>query len=632
MIFHRPWLLLFVAGLLFEGIAQAQDNTGNSTPANTGGSAPAGAGGSTPAGTPAAGNGTPGASSTFGNQGATPATPAQGNLPAQGTQGQGVNPPPGQPIPGANGTNPAAGPGAGSTLPGQTLTAPDNAAAGSASSFGNAEGQAGAQLHEAPPSFTVPGFYGRGPQEFTVGEGRLARPHFRISVSASQGYDDNVLQTPTHGFNTPSEEVPVEVAGPIAPTTREVLVPSGDPGVPASLQTEQVAGVPPRFKNKKIPGVPAARRLGSWISRTNGMWDMQFANRQSLFTFDFVGGADYYWDRPGGHTDYFSTLSLIYLRKLTSRAQFTISVNSSYQTQPDFTQPNLPTSNQVGPYFVSNIKADFSYRLTPRFSTVTSVSYNGIDYMESTEAKQNFGNTTFGTELRYLFSPRMTLVGELRYSSDSHENQAALNNKTYYLLLGDEITLSRRFSTSLRLGEQVQSFTGNGGSQASSSTGNGGSEASPFAEANLTYKVGTATSVQWNARYGFEESGVVGGRNTVARTGLQVTQAFSPRLQATLSVNLIRNSTTTSTPTSTSSTTSTTPVTAETVAARDAAAELAVPADQVQDTFDATLGFYYTLSRHWSFNLTYQYSTALGPIDVDTYYRQRLFFGATYQF
>lgn len=472
-------------------------------------------------------------------------------------------------------------------------------------------------MHEAPPSFSVPGFYGRGPQEFTVGVGRLARPRFRISASVSQGYDDNVFQTPTHGFSTPASTIPVEVAAPIAPSARFVVVPSGDPNVPDAVEPVNVPGQPAKFKEIHVAAVPAAQRLGSWVTRENASGDFQFANRRTLFTFDIGGGADYYWDRPGGRTDYNGNLALTYLQKLTSRAQVTVEVDSSYQTQPDFSQPNLPSSNLVGPYLATNAKVDLSYRLTPRFSTVTSASYNALTYEQSQQTNQNYATTTVGTQLRYLLSPRNTLVGEVRYSSDLHSNEDALNTNTAYILLGDDITLSRRFSATVRLGEEIQTFSMSGGSQSA-----------PYVEASLNYRLGQATSIQWNGRYGYEESGAVNTRAMVARSGLQLTQVFSPRLQASLSLNLIRNNT--STPqTSSSSTPASAPTT---TAAAAAAAELALPADQIQDTVDATVGFYYTLSRHWTFNLSYQYTLSLGPVSIDDFYRQRIFLGATYQF
>jgi hypothetical protein len=383
-------------------------------------------------------------------------------------------------------------------------------------------------------------------------------------------------------------------------------------------------------------------------------WDVQLADRRTLFTFDVGAGLDYYWDRPGKSEDYTGNISMVYLRKLTGRAQFTFSLDSSYQSQPDFSQPNLPTSNNVGSYLSTNAKADLSYRLTPRFSTTTSVSYSAVTYEQSTQSGDNYATTTFGTELRYLFSPRLTLLGELRYSSDMHSNDSGLDTTTTFALIGGELTLSRRFRASIRFGEALQSFSMGGGKQSA-----------PYLEATADYRLGQSTTLGWNGRYGYEEAGAPGARNIVARSGLQLTQIFTPRFQATLGVNLVRSSNTiptsdtgsSSATTSTSSsksssattsssgttgTTGSTAATGATTPASNASTASTTPTTNslastfnettVQDTIDASLGFYYTLSRHWSFNLSYTYTMVVGPQTTDDYYRQRVFLGASYQF
>ena len=110
-------------------------------------------------------------------------------------------------------------------------------------------------------------------------------------------------------------------------------------------------------------------------------------------------------------------------------------------------------------------------------------------------------------------------MGEVRYSADAHANDSSLDNKNYYILIGDDITLSRRFLATFRFGEEIESFK------------QGGSQAAPFLEATLDYRVGQATALKWNARYGYEESGIANQHNLTARTGFTLTQIFSPRVQ-----------------------------------------------------------------------------------------------------
>ena len=352
---------------------------------------------------------------------------------------------------------------------------------------------------------------------------------------------------------------------------------------------------------------------------------------RTLFTFDVNLGASYYWDRPGDKQEYNGGVALIYLRKLTPRAQFTASASASYQSQPDFSQINVPTSNNRGSYLTANAKADLSYRLTPRFSTVTSVSYNTLLAVEESEQSGNYGETTFGTELRYLLSPRVTLLGELRYSSSIHEEGGADDANTYFLLVGGELTLTRRFTATLRVGEALRTF---------SETGEKSS--SPYAEATLGYRLARRTTIQWNARYGYEEAAAPNTTVIVARTGLSLSHIFSPRLQGTLALNALRSTTTTTSEQVDPGIGEYARVSTGNRFGIDRNDDLGGAGrakdrerDQLsleQDTIDATLAFQYALSRRWSLNLSYSYTMVIGPEKPDDYYRQRVFLGAAYVF
>jgi hypothetical protein len=612
------WLLCAVIAAAAP-TAPAQEGTGTGTGTGTGSGASSTGGG---------------ASSSFGSP-----APSTGGTPSTGTTLPGT--PPG-------GRDPSSllsdSPFTGSNAPSFRTGGPTPAnGAGAASSFGAGETEGPTQLRQAPTSFSVPGFYGRGPQQYTVGEGRLARPRFRTTLNVSQGYDDNVFQTPTNAPGTPDQEIRVLVRPATRSSIQYVTVPSGDPLVPDEVVAVEVSGQKAKFQTTRIPGIPAPEREGSWVTRTELGFDVQFASRRSLFTFDLTAGNSYYWNRTGTKADNTASLALVYLYKLSGRTQFTMAVNTSYQSQPDFSVPNQPTSNNLGSYIPLNAKADLSYRLTPRFSGVASVSYNGIYYIETTEQTGNYTETTFGTELRYLFSPRLTLLGELRYSSQVHKNNSALDTNTTYLLAGGELTLTRRFTATLRLGEALQTFTENGDAQSS-----------PYGEATLSYRLSRGTTISWNGRYGFEIAGTADSRLLVGRTGLQLSHIFSPRLQGSLSLNLSHSvtettsdvvvgaaepaTTTTSAPAPAVIDPATTPVASapppEPVEPEEPEEPRTrrVTTELVQDTLDASLSFQYILSRRWTLSLNYSYTMVVGPEDTSDYYRQRVFLGAEYQF
>lgn len=502
------------------------------------------------------------------------------------------------------------------TPPSGEPTAPGSAP-GAASSFGSE--QTGPNLTRTPPaSFTIPGLYGQGSRQFIVGEGRLARPKFRFNGRISQGYDDNVFQTPTHGLSQRSQKQQVLVSPGSAGGPVEVEVPSGDPLVPATTQIVNIPAQKPVFRTVRIPGVAAPERVGSWVTRTSLGGDVQFATRRDLFTFDIDAGNSYYWDRPGDKSEYNGSLSLIYLRKLSGRAQFTMQLEASYQSQPNFAQINTPTSNNRGSYLTTNAKADLSYRLTPRFSSVTSVGYNSLFTQEQAQRSADFTETTVSTELRYLFSPRLTLLGEVRYSTSVHDETPLLDTTSYSLLLGGELTLTRRFKATMRLGEAFQTYTEGG------DTGS-----SPYVETSLDYRLARGTTIQWNSRYGYEESGLVNNELIVARSGVALTQIFSPRLQASLSLNYVHTQNTAETQVVVTPAVAADPLT-NTVGSP--AVTKSVSVETNTDAVDSTLGVQYILSRHWIFNLNYTYTTSIGPVETSDYYRQQIFLGAQFVF
>lgn len=573
MIFPRSHLLFAALGCAWGTLAAAQQPTSP-------------AGGTGAGGAPSGG----GASSSFG-------------APGTGTPS----------APGSSSAAPSFRTGTGTTEPSTTPTAPP----GAASTFG-APAQDAPETRAAPESFSIPGQYGRGGLQFTVGEGRLNRPRFRTSASVSIGYDDNVFQTPTKARGTPDQEIQVLVRPAVAATPATVNPVTG-------VVTPATTGQEAEFRTETIEGTPGPKRIGSFITRTGLDFDMQFASRRTLFTFDLNGGVGYYWDRPGKKEEFSGSLALIYLRRLTSRAQFTAAASASYRDQPDFSQVNSPTSNSRGSYLTADAKADVSYRLTPRISSVTSVAYNTVYSVEEDSQSGNYSETTFGTELRYLFSPRLTLLGEVRYSSQIYEEEDN-SSQTVFVLAGGELTLSRRFTATLRLGEQWRTF--DNANEPSSV---------PYVEGTIAYRLGRGTTLQMNARYGFEASSDGGNsENKVARLGMTLSQVFAPRLLGSLSLNLLRSERSSRgevavlrDPPSTVD---------PTVASSDPNAEpepvetRTVTNESVQDTVDATLAFQYALNRRWSFNLNYSYTLVLDLTSENDYYRQRVFLGAEYRF
>ncbi|MGB8170842.1 MAG: hypothetical protein WCF18_25275 [Chthoniobacteraceae bacterium] len=510
---------------------------------------------------------------------------------------------------------PSAAPGSGVGLPPTSGPAIVPSGSGAASSFGSGTpaGPAAPATSEipgpakppdsGPTTFSISTGYGKAPELFVSGEGRLTRPKFLTKVSASIGFDDNIFQTPTDSKDIPDTVVRQQVTAGTA--AQIVLVPVKDArprriGVigpaPQGQQFRQVVipGEDPQFEEIVIPGSSAPKRKASAISRETISFEAQTATRRTVFTLDMNVNADYYWNRKGKKSEYNGDLAIRYLHRFTPRLQLTGSLNVSYLSQPDLSQINTPTNTGNGNYLVLSSKFDLSYRWAPRFSTVASLSYNRLMFEEELRQFGDYSNTTLGLEMRYLWNPKFTGVIEGRWSQFAYPNSPTLDSKTYFGLIGVDWALSRRAAATVRVGESIRTFDEGGGKRSA-----------PYLETTLNYQLSKASVLSWSNRFGFEEPPDANTEVLVFRSGLTVTHVFNPRLRGSLSVNAIhRNS-----------------------------KNDVVKTDTSEDTLDSGLSFYYTLTRKWTFNLNYNYTTVFfDPADENNYFRDRLFAGFDYAF
>jgi hypothetical protein len=223
----------------------------------------------------------------------------------------------------------------------------------------------------------------------------------------------------------------------------------------------------------------------------------------------------------------------------------------------------------------------------------TSLSYSSLLYQEKEQEGANFTDTTLGLELRYLYSPRFTLIGETRYSSISYATSADRDSTTAFFLIGGDWRLSNRTSVTLRLGEAMRTFDLTGKTSSS-----------PYFEGTLNYRLGPASVLAMNTRFGFEEPQDASSEVQAFRLGINFTQFFSPRLRGSLGFTGIHRTTTND--------------------------ELEL--ETTQDTLDMNMGFEYSFSRHWTFTGSYTFTLVVTSEGQSDYYRNRLFLGFEYEF
>jgi hypothetical protein len=336
-------------------------------------------------------------------------------------------------------------------------------------------------------SFVISNFYGGAPHQITTGKGEFAGPTFRLGASLSLGYDDNVYQTPkaTNGIS--------EIDG--------------------------VNGTDQTVEGDKVSSFFTTLGINASIRN---------AAHRRVLALDASASQNYYWSQ--GTSDYNFDLGLIYLHRFLAPSQLTANVRIAYLSQPDYSQVNFTQQEnreqQAGNNsFLTSAKVDYSYRWSPRFSTVTSIAGNSILY-EGALDDANFVSLTVGNEFR-LRAERFTWIAETRYEILHYLNVEDQDSDTVFLLLGAEWKLGKWILTSARFGETIRFFE------------TGDDSASPYGEVAVVYRPNSQNAFTFNARYGFEAGNLAETDSTVFRTGISYTRTISSRLNATISGNYV---------------------------------------------------------------------------------------------
>lgn len=484
-------------------------------------------------------------------------------------------------------------------------------------------------------SLSVNGGYGFVPQTFVPGEGRLAKPKLRFSVSISQGYDNNIFgvsgktqQAATTGTDNGTSQSPQNTTGvgvPTGPVT--VFDLNGNPivffpvhpahGNAATPQSQIIyvttidgtvigyipvngiltpvttgTATPRTTQQPTVRPVPPRGIEGSATTNVNLHADLQFATPRTVMALDLNLGALFY-SNPDEPLQENASLSLVYIHKISGRMQLNAQINAAYGNQPNFSQANAPTQSNTGSYINGTTRLDLSYQVTARLQAEATYTIQTQLYVDLASQSGDFIEQTFGEQLRYTLTPRTTLATEYRYSFSTYKTKLR-NNSSNYLLLGFDLNLSRRMAASLRFGEQVQ--TAEIAAQASKS---------PYFESTLSYLYGGGASrLSWTSRYGFEQSQAAASNNLTFRTGLGINQALTARIQASLGVNYLHTTQST----------------------------LGGAPTESRDDIDFSLSVSYVYNPKLSFSGNLSHIQVLSTNPLQTYSRDRVSIGTTYAF
>jgi len=397
---------------------------------------------------------------------------------------------------------------------------------------------------EEGTGFMLPGGMGYAPLDFTPGQGRFDRKPLTFSTTAQVGYDDNIYSTSGSPLQAP---------------------------VKGSMLTSLSEGV-----------------------------DLLLAQSRFGLSMGANAGGQYYWNRDTDKLTPTGSLNTVLGYKITPRAQLSGNINAMYTTQPTQSVVSGLTRSEGGAYLVGSSKFDLLYNWAPRFYTDSFYSLNGTAQQSQALQTSDYINQTFGQSFRYSLTQLVTGVFEGRYSRLTYPNSPSTapspDSNTYFALTGCDLTLTRRFSGSFRVGATTRHF--DNPDQNSSS--------SPYGEASMNYLLSKFSTVSWDIRYGFDDGSSNANSQTSKslRTGASFTQVLTPKLRGNLGLNYTHVS---------------------------PGAETLLLSPK-QDAVDATVGGMYTISQNLSAFANYTHMRRTSPDALQGFTKNIYYLGLTYQY
>jgi len=337
---------------------------------------------------------------------------------------------------------------------------------------------------------------------------------------------------------------------------------------------------------------------GSIFTRENVVLTYTRPGERTQFFVVGVGRFSQYFD-VSGQNETAGNVTLSLTHNFSSRLSFYASVYGTYQSQPNF-QSNVGLQNVVSPFFDTVDIFALTYHWLLRFSTVTSYTFERVQYTSSSNgnsqngvqdtAAQNRIQNTFSEKFQFSLTSRTVLVGEYRFETINYDT-APTDSTTNFVLVGVNHNLTEHLIVHVRGGESFRSLE------------NEGTTASPYFEGTLGY-VSSNHSLNWMSSYGYESPTATGATTTKTwRTGLNLTYDLTSRLSSTTGVYYHHDENTGGT-----------------------------GSTGTQDTFDLTLGLRYTINKRFTLHADYNHTT-LGSLGTTPgYSRNRYSAGLSYTY
>jgi hypothetical protein len=206
----------------------------------------------------------------------------------------------------------------------------------------------------------------------------------------------------------------------------------------------------------------------------------------------------------------------------------------------------------------------------------------------------NFYSLILGEEVRFLYSPRMSLLGETRYGITTYPDDPTRDSTNLFLLAGGELTLTRQIAATARVGVQARTFAEAGETRLG-----------PYGETTLSWRYHPAGILTWTTRFGFEEPPSANTTVEVFRTSIALAQGLSARLRVTGGISAAYSASTV-----------------------DDNEEL----NSSDNSFSLNAGMEYAWSRNLTLTGSYNFIGNLSTLQNSNYFRNQIFLGLQYTF
>ena len=335
--------------------------------------------------------------------------------------------------------------------------------------------------------------------------------------------------------------------------------------------------------------------IESWYAQFGAGTSYTRADKTTPFSFSLEGSVLQYVNGVPtyGSTFYNGRATVNFEHRFSERLKMSNNFYLTYGTNPNTAFGyGATTALWNGQFLYGYNNLNVSYAWSPRFSTTTSYTFDGIAYQKSAVAlSQDRYSHLIAQQFAYKISKLTSLTAEYRYRMTDYTKSPFQNYHSQFALVGVDHAWSENLSGSARTGAE---FYQNASV----------SKTRPYAEAALNYAVARQTQLRWFAMLGFNGAVFGGytssyGVNTGVQLNHQVTKRFSVNSGVSYAHSTLSGGTL---------------------------------ADQRQDSLFLNAGIGYQLMDNVNLNANYSFSTQLSNNPLVEFNRNRVSVGATATF